>query len=111
MIVVVVVVVAILADNSSQCMDSGRYIARVVHQIHTHVDICMYVCPYLLHEYGREIAYSADPGRHGEIGGEVHGAQRVHSALQLSALVGQDVIPHVAQLHTLLVYGLHYALE
>ena len=73
--------------------------------------VCMYAPTYLLHEYGREIAYSADPGRHGEIGREVHGAQRVHSALQLSAFVGQDVIPHVAQLYTLIVYGLHYALE
>ena len=47
--IIALVVVAILADSSSQCMDSGRCIARVVHQIHTHVDMvpCMYVCPHL----------------------------------------------------------------
>ncbi len=44
--IIALVVVAILADSSSQCMDSGRCITRVVHQIHTHVDMvpCLYVC-------------------------------------------------------------------
>ena len=74
---------------------------------------CMYESMYvshLLHEYGGKIAHSAYPGRHGEIWREVHGAQRVHSALQLSALVGQRVIPHATQLHTLVVDGFHDAL-